>query len=595
MSSGADAENGTGYVSPIALQDSRRLTGPSLLLERAGAVLEARLGGHPAAAFVAPFEQALDRMLAALGWAGAERARRAWPGGVTVAFTAPLDALYAATEVAEWAFAVARHALDPAAPVPPAFESERDRLRAVIAEEANPALLRLRDEGRRRGLTCLLDDRIVSLGLGAGSRSWRVRRLSDPARIRWKGLHDVPRALVTGTNGKTTTVRLLGAIAQAAGIVAGFSSTDGLQIGEALVEEGDFSGPNGARRILRDRRVQLGILEVARGGILRRGLPIESAQAAVVTNVADDHLGEYGIFDVDALADTKMVVARAVGPNGRVVLNADDARLLERGRRLPSPVLWCTLEASHDEVRAHRARGGDAAWLEDGALWLAAGGPSTRIVEAADVPIGFQGAARYNLLNALAAIGAASALGLPLDAMRAGLTSFAPTPASNPGRANVWRFGACTAIVDFAHNPHGLLALAETVAAIPAERRGLVLGQAGDRDDDSIRALARGGFAMRPDRVFLKDMEVYRRGREPGAIPALLEEGFLEAGARPESIERHQDELSAIRAALRWAREGDLLLLTTHAERDAVFALMQALVDADWRPGQALPEPAERG
>lgn len=583
---GTDAD----YVSPIVLQDSRRLTGPSLLLDRAGAVLDVTLAGFPAAAFVTYHEHALDRMLAALGWAGAPRAARMWPGGVTLAFAAPLDALYAATEVAEWAFAAARHALDPAAPPPPEFEAELARLRGVIAEEANPTLLRLREEGQRRGLTCLMDDQHVSLGLGSGARSWRVRRLTDPARVRWKGLHDIPRALVTGTNGKTTTVRLLGAMAKAAGTVAGFSSTDGIQIGDALVEEGDFSGPNGARRILRDRRVQLGILEVARGGILRRGLPIDSVDAAVVTNVAEDHLGEYGIFDIDALADTKMVVARAVGPRGRVVLNADDTRLLERGRRLTTPVLWFTLHPAHPEVLAHRMRGGDAVWFERDDLWLAAAGTTTLIAKVRDIPISFGGVARYNLSNALAAIGAASALGLPTEAMREGLCTFAPTPESNPGRANLWRFGTCTAIVDFAHNPHGLMALAETVSAIPATRRGLVLGQAGDRDDDSIKALAHGAHAMHPDRIFIKDMEVYWRGRGKGEIPALLESGFLAAGAAREAIEHHDDELSAIRAALRWAREGDLLLLTTHADRDAVFALMRSLAESDWRPGQPLPD-----
>lgn len=586
MNSGERAE----YESPIVLGDSRRLTGRNLLLDSAGAVIDATLGGHDAARITAAWGAALDRALAALGWHGAARAHRAWPGGVTVAFAAPIDALYAATEVNEWAFAVARAALDPLASAAPEFEPEMTRLRALLSEEINPALLRLRDEGARRGLTFLSDDQRVSLGLGEGSRSWRVRKLgADPARIRWSGLHDVPVVLVTGTNGKTTTVRLIGAIARAAGIVAGFTSTDGLQVGDDMIAEGDYSGPNGAREVLRNRRVQLGILEVARGGILRRGLPINSVNAAVVTNVAEDHLGEYGIFDADALAEVKLVVAGAVGPNGRVVLNADDARLLERGLRLVSPVLWCTLDAGHAAVRAHRARGGDAAWLEDGALWLAASGQVTRVVEAGEVPISFGGAARYNLLNALAAIGAASALALPLEAMREGLRAFAPTPESNPGRANFWRFGACTAVVDFAHNPHGLLALAETVAAIPATRRAIVLGQAGDRDDSSLRALARGALAMRPDRVFLKDMEIYWRGRAAGAIPALLHAELLAAGASPDSIESHGDELSAIRAALQWAGEGDLLLLTTHADRDAVFALMRALVAAQWRPGQPLP------
>ena len=339
MSTGASASGEP--VSSIALGDSRRLTGASLLLDSPGAVIDAMLGAHDAARFAAVWQSALDRMLTVLGWSGAARAWRAWPGGITLAFAAPIDALYAATEVNEWAFAAARQALDPLAEPASVFAEESARLAAVVAAEANPALLALRDAAAQHGLTFLSDDKRASVGLGDGARSWPVQRLTgDPARIRWRGLHDIPVALITGTNGKTTTVRLLAAMARAAGIVAGVTSTDRVEVGEVVVAEGDFSGPNGARTVLRDRRVQLGLLEVARGGILRRGLAIPQATVAVVTNVAEDHLGEYGIFDVDALADTKLVVAKAVRPEGRVVLDADDSRLLARGRVLTRPVCW---------------------------------------------------------------------------------------------------------------------------------------------------------------------------------------------------------------------------------------------------------------
>ncbi len=574
----------------ITLLDSRRLTGPNLLLAGAGAVLEVRLGSHGTARFAAAWEQALDRMLAVVGWSGAERSWRAWPQGASLAFAAPIDALYAATEVNEWAFALARDSLEPGGESVAAFEAESERLRAAIEAEARPALLALRDEANARGVTFLADDKRVSVGLGEGSRTWPLRRLPrSPARVQWGTVHDVPVALVTGTNGKTTTVRLLAAMARAAGRVAGVTSTDRVEVGAEIVATGDYSGPNGARTVLRDRRVQLGVLEVARGGILRRGLPIARVQAAVVTNVAEDHLGEYGIFDADSLADAKMVVARAVGADGRVVLNADDTRLRERGPALGARVLWCTLDPAEVRVRAHRAAGGDAAWLEDDALWLQREGTVTRVIATSDVPIAFAGAARYNLRNALGAIGAAAAVGLPLAAMRAGLTSFAPTPEANPGRANIWRLNGCTAIVDFAHNPHGMEALAETVAAIPAERRAIVLGQAGDRDDTSIRALARAAMAMRPDHVFLKDMPRFWRGRAPGEVPAVLASEFHSVGLPAERLSHHADELAAVRAAMAWTRPGDVVLLATHAERAAVMALLDSLAASDWRPGEALP------
>jgi UDP-N-acetylmuramyl tripeptide synthase len=225
-------------------------------------------------------------------------------------------------------------------------------------------------------------------------------------------------------------------------------------------------------------------------------------------------------------------------------------------------------------------------------VWLR-GGDATTIAPLADVPIAFGGAARHNVANALAAIGVASALGLPDHAIRAGLAAFDGGARSNPGRANVWRLGGVTAIVDFAHNPHGLDALAGLVRGLPADRRALVIGQAGDRSDDDIRAFARSAWAMEPAHVFLKELEAYRRGREPGAVPALLADELERCGAPPKSLSRWPSELEAVRAAVAWARERDLLLLTTHAQRAEVFALLERLERDGWKPGDPLPAAVE--
>jgi UDP-N-acetylmuramyl tripeptide synthase len=356
--------------------------------------------------------------------------------------------------------------------------------------------------------------------LGTGSLAWPGEEIDQVLRRHyWGRVHDVPTVLVTGTNGTSTTVRLVAAMAAAAGRVAGATSTDGVMVGDETVAEGDYSGPNGARTVLRDRRVEIGILEVARGGILRRGLPIGSATAAIVTNVAEDHLGEYGIEDLASLADAKLVVAKAVGPGGCVVINADDPLLLERGKRLGSPVCWFTLDGGHADLAPHLARGGAAAYLDGQALVAARGSERTEIVRVPDIPIAFGGAARYNIENALAAIGGAMALRLPSGAVGRALRSFTSDTDRNPGRANVWPLGGATAIVDFAHNPHGLRALAAMMSAMPAGRRGIVIGQAGDRTDEAIRALAEAAWAMKPDRMFVKELEDYLRGRERGAVP----------------------------------------------------------------------------
>jgi UDP-N-acetylmuramyl tripeptide synthase len=178
--------------------------------------------------------------------------------------------------------------------------------------------------------------------------------------------------------------------------------------------------------------------------------------------------------------------------------------------------------------------------------------------------------------NALGAIGVARALDLPLAAIRAGLLAFSNSADANPGRTNRWEVNGCQVIVDFAHNPHGLGALVAMARAIPARRRALVIGQAGDRDDESIAELARVAATLEPDRVFLKEMEKYLRGRERGVVPALIERELRRAGSA--EISHHESELAAVEAALEWARPGDLLVLTVHTDRDLVSARLAALV-----------------
>jgi UDP-N-acetylmuramyl tripeptide synthase len=602
----------------VRVQDSRRLTGPSLLLDTPGAILDVALQGLDPQVAIEAWRAELLPLLEAVGWAGAPIAARSHRQGITLAFGAPIDALYAATEVNEaaWHAAALRLGGEPLndpheaprgdefgdgrgdADEPEDREDVAARLRAAIERESSPELLRVAAEAGPRHVTMLADDRRVSVGLGTGSRSWpREETAAALERIRWSELHDVPVALVTGTNGKTTTVRLLGAMARAAGLTAGVTSTDRVTVGDEIVAVGDYSGPNGARTVLRDRRVEIAMLEVARGGILRRGLGVPCAAAALVTNVAEDHLGEFGIFDLEALADAKLVVAKAVGAEGRLILNADDPLLLDRGtRRLPSlerapHLIWFTLDPQHEAVATHVSAGGEACWVEEGEFVQVGGGRRTPIARVTEVPLTFDGSARHNVANALAALGVAMALELPAGAQRDALLEFESTPALNPGRANRWQLGGVTVIVDYAHNPHGLEALAQLVAGIRARRRALVIGQAGDRDDESIRALARTAWTMRPDRVFIKEMASFLRGRERGVVTGLIEDELRRRGASADSLVRCDSELEAVRAALVWSREADLLLLTIHAQRDEVIALLDRLAARGWKPGDSL-EPA---
>jgi UDP-N-acetylmuramyl tripeptide synthase len=236
---------------------------------------------------------------------------------------------------------------------------------------------------------------------------------------------------------------------------------------------------------------------------------------------------------------------------------------------------------------AHGIR--DGAALEAGHLVLRRDGRSIPVLPAAEVRIGMTGAARHNLANALAAIAGASALGLPVLAMAEALRSFGADEADNPGRGVLREIAGVRVLLDFAHNPHGVSAIANLVASIPAARRLVLLGQAGDRTDAEIRALAAAVWSMRPDRIVIKEMDSYLRGREPGEIPALFRAELAQQGVPADAITVADSETEAVRSAFGWAREGDLLVLLSHAARARTLALLDRLVQAEWSCGAPLP------
>ena len=569
------------------LKESRRLTGPNVLWGRPGAVIDVALSDDEAEVVIGTWSAAVRELLDAIGWEEESLAHRRFPGGVSLAISAPIDALYTATEINEAAWDLTERELAQAEPGDRTAVAAR--LRGTLAEEVNPALMALRAAAAERGVTFLSDDDEVSVGLGRGSRRWATDALPAVTEVAWEAVHDVPIALVTGTNGKTTTVRLLAAIVEAAGLTPGVSSTDWIRVGDDTLDLGDWSGPGGARAVLRDRRVDVGLLETARGGMLRRGLAVTSADVAAVLNVAEDHLGEWGVEDLSALVETKFVVARAAR---RLVLNADDPELVERAAAIDTPVTWFGLDLD-ESWRRRRLAGRDAA------LTLAGGelrrfdepempsGPALGSVAA--IPITLGGAARHNLSNALAAAAVALELGLDPAAIRAGLESFRSAPDENPGRLNRFELGGAHVMVDFAHNPHGLQAVLDMAAALPAERKLVLIGQAGDRTDTSIRDLARIVWSAEPERIVIKEMPRYLRGRELGEVPRMITQELVAAGAPADAVGHADSELDGVRQALEWARPGDLLLVLTHESRDQVLDLCGRLSADGWRPGEPLP------
>lgn len=568
-------------------RDSRRLTGPHLVLDRPGAALEVALEPDQAEAVIEAWERAARELCGALDLGPVEFSVRRFSGGASLTFSAAIDRLYSACEVNEAAWTLAWARLEDTGEQNSA--AYLPALAEQVEAERKPALLQLEAAAREHGAPFLWDDDEVSVGHGAAARCFPTEATPEPEAVAWEGLDSVPIAMVTGTNGKSTTVRLLSAMCEQAGLVPGMSSTDWIKVGGEVLEEGDWSGPGGARAVLRNPKTEVALLETARGGMLRRGLGVERADVIAILNVAADHLGEWGVADVDELADVKLTLARAAHAGGLAVLNADDPLVRERAGLVHAPILWFSLEAESPHMREHRSRGGAAAYVSAGHLVLEVAGEVRPVADIEAVPLAMRGAARHNLANALAAIGVAHGLGLPTDAMARALSQFGLSPEDNPGRLAVFDLQGVTAIVDFAHNPHGQRALMEMARDLSPKRQLVVLGQAGDRDNASIAELVELTWEFRPDRILIKEMEKYLRGREPGEVPAMIRAELDRVGAPSEIHETVPSEAAALESALEWAEAGDLLLLFSHADREATLERLTQLETLGWSPGKALP------
>lgn len=379
---------------------------------------------------------------------------------------------------------------------------------------------------------------------------------------------------VTGTNGKTTTTRLLAHIFREADMSVGWSSSSGVYINGEEVLSGDYSGPRGAERVLTDPEVDIAITETARGGILLRGVVSQSVDVSVFTNISPDHLDLQGVRTVEGLAWAKGVITRITRPDGYAVLNAADQLIMNTTRDIRAQRFLVSRDPETPELVAHGAEGGLAMTIVDGALTLIETGIPTRVLSLADIPITSGGAAGFMVENALFAAAAALAGGATMSQVRAGLQSFQNTPEMNPGRLNIFELDGAKVIVDFAHNEAGLVALLDFARSICSEDGKLyaVIGTAGDRNDTSLFEIARLA-TLDSDYVIAKNTTRYLRGRTAEELMGFYIRG-IEAG-RKVPYEIADNELTAVRRALELAGPGDVIAVMAHeyvSEIGALFA-----------------------
>ena len=562
-------------------------------------------GVAPDAALLEAWRGRVERGRALLGWPPGEIRSRVHKGGASLALAAPDDQLYTATELNEWALLASAVELHPDfagtagaafhAPGHPAYwdvELARRTLALHSRGESNPTLIALVQAAEARGLQVLIDEERLSIGAGKGAGAWPLDSLPMPSGVAWESLHEIPVALVTGSNGKTTTVRLVAAMARANGWHAAYSSTDGMRLDHEVLGQGDYSGPAGARTVLRNPRVDAAVLETARGGLLRRGIAPQRVRTAVVTNVSDDHFGEFGVDDLERLAEVKLTVAQAMEPGAELVVNADDEVLVRKARQLSCPIAWFALDADNPIVRAHRQGGGTTCGVRAGRMVLESHGRRHDLGSVADMPLTFGASADYNVANCAAASLAAFAMRVPARTIAAELARFGLRHDDNPGRLQHWKLGTLRVFVDYAHNPDGLRGLLEVAARVRGGGRlGLLLGQAGNRKDAEIRELATVAAGFHPDRVVLKDIAAMLRGRAVGEVPRLLRAALAGARVRDDAIDVCLDEKAAALELLAWARRGDVVVLPLHstAARDDLTALLDRMAASAWQPGTPLP------
>ncbi len=567
-----------------------------------GAVLDV-IGRRQDESWLAGWRVRIGRAAAELGWPALRTAVRQHAGGVLLAITAPPDQLFLATEVNEWAVCAALAALDPAkrsvfeqALAEAAGETETApvleqsaalaRFKQLQAAEMNPALRALLSAAADRLLPYTFDETELTLGSGAGGRSFPLAALPDMQSVPWRELSSLPTALVTGSNGKTTTVRLLAACARVHGWNVCYNCTDGVFLDDRALAHGDYSGPAGARLVLRERRAQAAILETARGGILRRGIAVSHADTAVVTNISSDHFGEYGVDDLEGLADVKLSVAGVLGSSGVLVLNADDTMLAQRANELAQRfgrvprLAWFALDDEHALLRNHRSEGGWTCGVHAGRLRLSCGGEWHDLGDVSSMPLSVGGLAAYNVANLAAAALAASALGIAAPTIAKAFAQFGRMPRDNVGRMMRFDAGGVHVLIDYAHNPDGLRGFLTVAQALRGGqgRLGVLLGHAGNRKDEDIEALARAAAEFRPDLIVIKENETQLRGRAAGEVPNVIRRELLRLGLLDSILPVRGSEFEAARHALDWARSGDVLALPLHGSnaRDAVVALLES-------------------
>jgi cyanophycin synthetase len=385
----------------------------------------------------------------------------------------------------------------------------------------------------------------------------------------------IPIIAVTGTNGKTTTTRLMAHMVKTMGYKVGYTTTDGIYIQNQLMLRGDCTGPVSAEFVLKDPAVDFAVLETARGGILRAGLGFHNCDIAIVTNIAEDHLGLQDIDTIEQLTRVKAVVPASVLPEGYAILNADNKYTVSMAKECVCNIAYFSMDENNPIIKEHITKGGLAAVYENGYVTICKGTWKIRIEKAVNIPLTFGARATYNIANVLPTLLAGFIRNFKIEDMRVALQTFIPGPVQTPGRMNIFRFKNFELMVDYAHNTSGFEAIGEMLSKINANHVGVIAGVGDRRDEDTI-GLGRQAAKMFDEIVIRQDKNL--RGRTEDEIIELIKRGIREVDPN-KKVTSFKRETDAIDFAIKNARKGTFLTICSDvvpAALDQILALKEA-------------------
>ncbi len=388
----------------------------------------------------------------------------------------------------------------------------------------------------------------------------------------------IPIIAVTGTNGKTTTTRLIAHIVKTMGYKVGFTTTDGIYIQNRMVESGDCTGPLSAEFVLRDPTVEYAVLECARGGILKAGLGFHNCNISIVTNVAADHLGLKDINTLEEMARVKSVVAESVLPEGYSILNADDDLVYEMRKSINANIALFSLDENNPRIRKHCENGGIAAIVENGYVTICKGTWKIRVDKVINIPLTFSGKAIFMIQNVLPAVLAGFLQGFKVEEIRLALETFIPSPTQTPGRMNMFQFRKFTVMVDYAHNPAGFQAIARFLDKIDAKPKVGIIAGVGDRRDEDIVQLGTVASQMFDEIIIRQDKNL--RGRSESEIIELMMQG-IKADSPDKKVKIIPKEPEAIDYAIKNAKQGSYIVICSDVVPNALDQILKFKEEED--------------